>query len=139
MTVSLSVPGDWTPGPRPKVIETGDQHRKDEGKVKGFYLMPTRALREMARLYKIGADKYQPRGWERGMEWSRIWDPAFRHLLAWLDGERYDPVDGQHHLAAVAWACFALIEYEETHPELNDIHPGKLQPEDPALSEVSAR
>lgn len=104
-----------------KPIETGDGKRKDAGKIGGFYLIPVGPLREMARLYKIGAAKYTPRGWEAGMEWSRIVDPLFRHLLAWMTGETHDPVDGQHHLAAVAWACFALMEYEDTHPELDDL------------------
>jgi hypothetical protein len=33
---------------------------------------------------------------------------------------RNDPEDGQHHLASVAWCAMALIELEETHPELDD-------------------
>lgn len=102
-------------------VESGDGQRKDAGKPGGFWLIPTRPLTEMAKLYALGAAKYAPRGWEQGMAWSRIVDPMFRHLLAWLRGERYDALDGQHHLAAVAWACFALMEYEQTHPELDDL------------------
>lgn len=101
--------------------ETGDTHRLDAGKDAGFWLIPRRPLILLAQLYAIGAAKYAPRGWEAGMAWSRIVDPLFRHLLKWLTGEKYDPVDGQHHLAAVAWACFALMEYETTHPELDDL------------------
>lgn len=101
--------------------EHGDSSRKDAGKDAGFWLLPYVGLRELARVYKIGADKYSPRGWERGMAWSRIVDPMFRHLFKWMKGEKYDQTDGQHHLASVAWACFALMEYEETHPELDDL------------------
>lgn len=103
-------------------VETGDGQRKDDNKIKGFYLLPTRPLEEVARLYQIGANKYTPRGWEKGMAWSRVLDPMFRHLFKWIRGERYDKVDGQHHLASVIWAALALMEYEETHPELDDIH-----------------
>lgn len=110
------------PEPLPEGLETGDSSRKDAGKDAGFWLIPYVGLRELARTYKIGADKYQPRGWEKGMAWSRVVDPMFRHLFKWLGGEKYDQVDGQHHLAAVAWACFALMEFEETHPELDDVH-----------------
>jgi hypothetical protein len=95
------------PEPLPEGLETGDSSRKDAGKDAGFWLVPYVGLRELARTYKIGADKYQPRGWEKGMAWSRVVDPMFRHLFKWLRGEKYDQVDGQHHLAAVAWACFA--------------------------------
>lgn len=101
--------------------ESGDSSRKDAGKDAGFWLLPYVGLRELARVYKIGANKYEPRGWEKGMAWSRIVDPMFRHLFKWLKGEKYDQTDGQHHLASVAWACFALMEYEETHPELDDL------------------
>jgi hypothetical protein len=103
--------------------EVGDGQRKDGNKVRGFGLIPQAPLFELARLYQLGADKYSPRGWEKGMEYSRVIDAAYRHLGKYLSGERYDAVDGQHHLAAVAWAAFAIMEYERTHPELDDIHP----------------
>lgn len=106
----------------PLLKESGDSRRKDAGKPGGFYLIPPGPLTELAALYKTGAAKYSPRGWEAGMEWSRVVDPMFRHLLKWIGGETHDQVDGQHHLAAVAWACFALMEYERTHPEMDDVH-----------------
>jgi hypothetical protein len=106
--------------------EYGDTRRKDAGKAAGFHLIPRRPLAELARLYAIGAAKYKPRGWEAGMEWSRVWDAMERHLSKYIMGERFDAVDGQHHLASVAWACFALMEYELTHPELDDLR----RPED---------
>lgn len=105
--------------------EVGDEKRKDTGKPGGYYLIPTQPLEELAKLYAMGAAKYSPRGWEAGMEWHRIYDPMMRHIQKWLKGETHDAVDGQHHMAAVAWAAFALMEYERTHPELDDIHPNK--------------
>jgi hypothetical protein len=103
------------------MTETGDERKKDYGKPGGFWLLPRRPLIALAHVFEIGARKYRPRGWEAGMEWSRIVDALFRHLFAWLSGEKYDPVDGQHHLASVAWAAFVLMEYETTHPELDDL------------------
>jgi hypothetical protein len=32
-----------------------------------------------------------------------------RHAWAWWQGERDDPMDGQHHLASVAWGALALM------------------------------
>jgi hypothetical protein len=104
------------------MTETGDRMKKDTGKIGGFHLIPVRPLWEFARLFKLGADKYSPRLWEEGMDWSRVYDAMNRHMLAWLSGETHDPVDGQHHLASVAWCAFVLMEYEHTHPELNDIN-----------------
>lgn len=100
--------------------ESGDALKKDAGKVR-YDLIPVGPLRELARLYTIGAEKYAPRGWEQpGMDWSRIIAAMQRHTEAWRGGEQFDPVDGQHHLAAVAWCAFALMEYEQTHPDLDD-------------------
>ena len=63
----------------PPFVEKGDNSRKDAGKDSGFWLIPTGPLTELAKLYALGAAKYSPRGWERGMKWSRIVDPMFRH------------------------------------------------------------
>jgi hypothetical protein len=101
--------------------EVGDERKRDHGKLGGFWLIPTYPLRELVRVFGIGAKKYRPRGWEAGMEWSRIFDAMNRHILAWLDGETHDPTDGQHHLASVAWAALVLMEYERTHPEFDDL------------------
>jgi hypothetical protein len=109
--------------------ESGDNKRKDAGKPNGFYLIPPDALTELAKVYAIGAKKYSPRGWEAGMEWSRVLDPMFRHILAWQRGQTHDPTDGQHHLASVAWAALALMEYERTHPELDDVHAARTEPD----------
>lgn len=43
-----------------------------------------------------------------------------RHILKWWGGETYDTEDGQHHLAAAMWHLAALIEFEDTHPDLDD-------------------
>ena len=104
-----------------KAAETGDSSRLDTGKPAGFYLIPYRPMVELAKVYTIGAKKYSPRGWEAGMSWSRVFDPIHRHLGKYAGGERYDATDGQHHMASVAWGAFALMEYEHTCPELNDI------------------
>lgn len=115
--------------PVPSVLEVkpeaGDANRKDTNKSRGYWLIPQAPLAELARLYATGAAKYSPRGWEAGMEYSRIIDAMDRHMAKYLAGERYDAVDGQHHMAAVAWGAFAIMEYERTHPEFNDINPTK--------------
>jgi hypothetical protein len=91
--------------------ETGDESKKDFGKTR-FSLVPREAYRALAELYTLGAAKYSPRGWESGMDWSRIMDALERHYNAWVEGQTHDPIDGQHHLIAVAWCAFALFSYE---------------------------
>lgn len=60
------------------------------------------------------------RNWEKGLKWGRVFAAMERHAWAWWNGEQLDPVDKQHHLASVAWCAFTLMEYEKTHPELDD-------------------
>lgn len=85
-----------------------------------FDLIPVRPLQELARVFTIGAKKYADRNWEQGLNYGRVYAALQRHAVAWWGGETHDPVDGQHHLASVAWCALALMEFEATHPELDD-------------------
>ncbi len=93
--------------------------KHDQDKLR-FDLIPVRPLEEVARVYSIGAEKYSDRNWENGLQWGRVFAALMRHAWAWWRGERVDQVDGQHHLASVVWCALALMEYEKTHPELDD-------------------
>lgn len=92
--------------------------KNDSGKLR-YDLFPS-SLSKVAEVYTIGARKYADRNWERGLAWGRVFSAMLRHSWAWWWGERCDSVDGQHHLASVAWCALALMEYEDTHPELDD-------------------
>jgi hypothetical protein len=83
-------------------------------------LVPVKPLWLLAELYGRGALKYTERNWERGIKFSALYGAMLRHALTFWSGESYDPEDGQHHLASVAWMAFALMELEETHSELDD-------------------
>ena len=86
--------------------------KNDEGKLR-YDLIPTYALEELARVYTIGARKYADNNWRKGFRWGRIFGALMRHAWSWWRGERLDPVDGQHHLASVAWTAFTLMEFEK--------------------------
>lgn len=89
-------------------------------KLARFDLVPVRPLTALAEHYGKGALKYANRNWERGYDWSLNYAALMRHVTQWWDGEDLDPETGSHHLAAVAWHAFALLEFAETHPELDD-------------------
>ena len=93
--------------------------KHDEGKAR-FDLLPVKPLFKVAEVYTIGAKKYSDRNWERGIKWGRVFAAMLRHAWNWWRGEKLDPEDGQHHLASVAWCALTLMEFEETHPELDD-------------------
>lgn len=94
--------------------------RKDDADKLRFDLIPVRPLELVAEVYTIGAKKYADRNWEKGLKWGRVFAAMMRHAWAWWRGEIRDPKDGQHHLASVVWCALTLMEYEVTHPELDD-------------------
>ncbi len=93
------------------MAESGDMMKKDAGKLR-FDLLPVEALEELTRVYTIGAAKYADRGWEKGMAYSRIFAAMMRHAWKWWRGETFDEVDGQHHLASVAWCALGLLQFD---------------------------
>jgi hypothetical protein len=100
-------------------ILTETPGRKDDSHKLRYDLIAPNALEELALVYTEGAKKYNDRNWENGIPWCRIFAAMMRHAWAWFKGSvRHER--GMHHLASVAWCAFALIEYEITHPELDD-------------------
>uniref|UniRef100_UPI001E4FF338 dATP/dGTP diphosphohydrolase domain-containing protein n=1 Tax=Acetomicrobium sp. S15 = DSM 107314 TaxID=2529858 RepID=UPI001E4FF338 len=47
-----------------------------------YDLIPSDALRELAKVYTVGAEKYGERNWEKGMSWGRALYPG----CAWEGG-----------------------------------------------------
>ena len=106
---------------RPKAPNMTEAQKFDDGKL-AWDLVPPGPLDQIVEIYTLGAKKYAPRNWEKGLHWSRVFAAIMRHLWAWRRGEIMDAESGKHHLAHAAWGCFALLEYTTTHPELNDLH-----------------
>lgn len=90
----------------------GDKGRKDDAGKLRFDLIPVYPLEELARVYTLGAGKYDDHNWRKGFKWGRIFAAMCRHAWAWWRCERNDAQDGQLHLASVAWCAFALMEFE---------------------------
>jgi hypothetical protein len=101
-------------------VDPMTEGRKYDGDKLRFDLIPMRPLLAVVHVFTLGAKKYGDRNWEKGIAFGRIFAAMMRHAWAWWGGERNDPEDGQHHLASVAWCAMALIQLEETHPELDD-------------------
>lgn len=97
-----------------KIVGGGDMSKegvKFDGEKARWDLLPPSVLK-LIEVYSIGAQKYEPWNWAKGMAWSRVFAAMMRHSWAWWWGERNDPEDGQHHLASVAWCALALMHYE---------------------------
>lgn len=98
--------------------------RYNKGKTK-FSLIPAHWTRVLAQILTKGAEKYAPRNWEKGLVHSEVLDSLYRHLDAFLSGERYDPETKCHHLGHVAWNALALMTFD-----LNDTGSDDLPEED---------
>lgn len=83
-------------------------------------LFPVKAFMDVSEILTFGAQKYDDRNWEKGMDWSRLYGACLRHLFAWWNGEDIDPESGRNHLAHAACDLVFLLEFLETHPELDD-------------------
>lgn len=103
--------------------DSGARHTEDSGATRepdtdrGHYeLLPPEAIRRISVHYERGARKYSSRNWEKGLPWGRCIRSLLRHAFQWLAGDKKED-----HLAAVVWNAFALMEYEKSYPEGNDL------------------
>lgn len=85
----------------------GQKGRKDER----FDLLPVEPLREIARLYARGAEKYADHNWRKGYDWSLSYAALMRHATSWWDGEDLDQETERHHMASVAFHAMALLHF----------------------------
>lgn len=85
-----------------------------------FHLIPAGPLWKVAELYGRGAEKYAERNWERGYAWSKSFAAMMRHAWTFWRGEDIDPETGCPHLASVIFHAMAMLEWGDTHPELDD-------------------
>ena len=113
-----------------------------------FDLIPVGSLSQLAEHFGKGARKYAEHQWRKGYEWSKSYSAIQRHLTVFWGGEDYDvcsndpdncslvtaegeeyiPLEdntcynhtGSHHMTAVAWHAFVLLEFIERFPEHDD-------------------
>lgn len=97
--------------------------RKDDSEKLRYDLIPPSTLHALASVLTFGAKKYDARNWEKGIAWGRVFGALMRHLWAWWAREPYDPETGFSHLWHAQCCLSFLMEYEVTHPELDDRPP----------------
>lgn len=98
---------------------SGMQRDTQKGKARFDLIVPLgvpyeeQLLTRLAALMARGAEKYDPRNWERAdsaEEMERMKASAFRHFMQWLCGE----VDEDHAAATM----FNLLAYETTRAKV---------------------
>lgn len=85
----------------------------DKGKAR-YDLIPPEFMDAIAKMYGMGAVKYGDGNWEKGtgLAYSRLFSALMRHAWAFIRGETFDPVDGQHHMLSVAWCAIAVFTFD---------------------------
>lgn len=95
------------------MIDFDQTAKADGGKLRPTLVPPSLTL-AVAAVREYGNRKYHdPENW-RQVEPQRYKDALYRHWLAYLSGEEYDPESGLPHLWHVATSAAFLIELEPT-------------------------
>lgn len=99
----------------------GMKGSKDEA----MSLLPWEQLKEVARLYNFGAEKYDRSNWMLGYDWHLSYDSLIRHAASWWEGEFDDEESGCDHMTSVVFHALALMYFRKHHPDLDD-RPGTV-------------
>ena len=86
---------------------TGGLREPDEGKGMHELISPYGVAR-VARWYELGAKKYAPRNWEKGVSPNRCFRCIMRHSFKYIAGWK-----DEDHLAAIAWNALAIMHFEQ--------------------------
>ena len=94
--------------------------RKLDADKPAMELLSPIAIEELTKVLAFGAKKYSANNWRSGLAWTRVIAAILRHTFAYLRGETHDPETGLSHMAHVLAEAMFLVEFEVTHPELDD-------------------
>ena len=83
----------------------------DQGK-RRVDLVPTEAINALAEVLTAGAVKYGEHNWRHGMDWSRVYGAAQRHMLAFWGGDDIDDESGMPHLWHALTNMAFLVSYQ---------------------------
>lgn len=98
---------------RPERPETDYKNDALDDKLR-WDLLPMAEVEDIVKLFHRGAKKYKPNSWknlENGFERYRA--ALMRHMMAYLNGERYDPETEANHLTAVAWNALVMLWFDK--------------------------
>lgn len=119
LSVPVAQPAPVSPPPASAI-------KHDQDKLP-LHLLSTEAMNQTAAVLAFGAEKYAEHNWRQGFTWSRPLSAAMRHITAFNAGEDKDPESGLSHLAHAACCIMFLLEFEKTHPHLDDRYKPNVQ------------
>lgn len=93
--------------------------RFNKGKIR-YDLLPPYAIDQLARVMTMGAEKYGPNNWQKGMPWTEVLASAKRHIAKIEEHEDYDSESNLLHAAHVMANAAFLVEYYKNKPQFDD-------------------
>ena len=93
--------------------------RFNEGKLR-YDLIEPYALEQLVKVFTLGAKKYAPRNWEKGMSWTSVLASLKRHTAEFEKGIDFDEETGLYHAIHAAWNAMALVSYYKIAPQFDD-------------------
>lgn len=99
--------------------DKGEGLRFNSNKLRYDLLHPV-AQEGIVSVLTAGAKKYEPRNWEKGMNWSTVLASLKRHIAAIEQGEDYDKETGLLHIDHVQCNAHFLSAYYTIFPQGDD-------------------
>ena len=98
--------------------------KKFDGEKPRMYLLPPKALTEVAKVLTFGATKYDENNWKKldNLQ-NRYSGAALRHIFSHMDGEEFDDETGLDHLAHAI--CCLLFKLEAKLEKSKEERPRK--------------
>lgn len=90
--------------------------KNDLGKTR-LDLIPPEALEMIGRAFTHGAIKYGDHNWRGGVDFSRLYGAAKRHMNAYWMGEDIDEDSGLPHLALAGAELCMLMASDEKYDD----------------------
>ena len=93
--------------------------RYNKGKLK-WSLVDWKYLEPMVRVLEMGAEKYAPYNWKKGMPITEVSESLLRHMFSFLNGEDIDSESKVNHLGHVMVNAMFLLYILDQKPEYDD-------------------
>ncbi|MFW6247336.1 MAG: dATP/dGTP diphosphohydrolase domain-containing protein [bacterium] len=105
--------------------------RYNKGKLR-YELISSIALKEIAKVYTKGAEKYTVRdddgnivsdganNWRKGQSWMGCIGSAKRHIESFVNNTDFDPETDTYHLANACFNLMAILDFYKTYPQGDD-------------------
>lgn len=102
----ISAPEDW-------MVVQKTTGMKFDGDKLDYTLLPWDSIEDIVKVLEFGARKYARDNW-KNVEAERYVKAAFRHLIAYQQGETVDQESGLPHLAHLGCCVLFLLNLEKS-------------------------